>query len=895
VKQNTSKSIKAIMLVVALVASLLTAIATPTAANAQALTLTSVTPSTGSTLGGDTISLTGTGFLTSSFSVYVGGSLCQNLQVSDSSNLTCVTPPHAAGTVMVRVQIFMGPISDLANAFTFSESQSPAPTPVWTERNSAGTSYWGAIASSADGTKLAAASTFDENFNLGNIFTSTDSGATWTKRTSAGSRAWASISSSADGNKLAAVGLDGYIYTSIDAGTNWTARTVAGNRSWYDITSSADGTKLAATAFGGYIYSSTDSGLTWNEQTDAGIRLWFSITSSADGTKLAAADYGGYIYTSTDSGLTWTEETNPTSKYWTSIASSADGTKLAAAGSGFIYTSTDSGATWTEQTASGSHSCYGIASSADGTKLAAADYGGYIYTSNDSGLTWTEQTDAGTRDWYDITSSADGLKLAVAIAGGSIWTFGVADSQTPAPAPTIDSVSPAAGKLSGGDTVTIAGTNFVDGVTVTVGGTACGSVTFVSATSLTCVTPYLSPPVGSVGAKDVVVTNPDNQYVTATGAFTYVAPPTFVSVSPNTGPTAGGTTITITGTDFVTGDTVTLYGGVGKLGDCTNVQVVDSTTITCNTPAGTAGVSDINIDDIYKQNALGTEAFTFVAPPTFISLSPTSGPPAGGTRITITGTGFAAGDTVVFLGPTGGDYCTNLQVVDSSTITCDTPASTSGQKAVLIFDIYNKAAAGNKIFTYTAPVFTASTPSIPNTYVGSFSAVQTETVTNTGNGNLVFGAAAVTKTGANPADYTIVADNCSNQTVAPAATCTVTYKFKSAVAGTRTANLVFASNAASSPNTVALSAVAMGVVTIRKIDESSGSTRGGTTVEITGTGFNAAATVTIGGVTATVTKRKGSTSITVRTPARATTGKVLVVVTNPDTGNASYNGFTYKR
>jgi hypothetical protein len=42
-------------------------------------------------------------------------------------------------------------------------------------------------------------------------------------------------------------------------------------------------------------------------------------------------------------------------------------------------------------------------------------------------------------------------------------------------------------------------------------------------------------------------------------------------------------------------------------------------------------------------------------------------------------------------------------------------------------------------------------------------------------------------------------------------------------------------------------------------------------------------------------RRRGSTSITVRTPARATTGKVLVVVTNPDTGNASYNGFTYKR
>ena len=224
-------------------------------------------------------------------------------------------------------------------------------------------------------------------------------------------------------------------------------------------------------------------------------------------------------------------------------------------------------------------------------------------------------------------------------------------------------------------------------------------------------------------------------------------------------------------------------------------------------------------------------------------------------------------------------------------------SSANGSKLAAVADS-DAAYDFGSLWTYvgltTAPIFSASTPSIANTYVGSFSAVQTETITNTGDGDLVFGAGAVTKTGANAADYTIVADNCSSQTVAPAGTCTVTYKFKSAVAGTRTANLVFASNAVSSPDTVGLSAVAMGVVSIKKIESTSGSTRGGQSVEIYGTGFTAGSTVTFGGVNATVTKRSGSTKIVVRTPAHAS-GKVLVIVTNPDTGSASYNGYTYKK
>lgn len=83
-------------------------------------------------------------------------------------------------------------------------------------------------------------------------------------------------------------------------------------------------------------------------------------------------------------------------------------------------------------------------------------------------------------------------------------------------APSITSVSPAYGSPDGGTSVTITGINFVNGAVAKIGTTNCTSTTFNSATSLTCVTPA-----GTVGAKNVVVTNPDTQVGTLNNGFTY--------------------------------------------------------------------------------------------------------------------------------------------------------------------------------------------------------------------------------------------------------------------------------------------------------------------------------------------------------------------------------------
>ena len=138
---------------------------------------------------------------------------------------------------------------------------------------------------------------------------------------------WRSIASSSDGSKLAAVVYGGSLYTSSDSGATWTEQTAAGSRDWSSIASSSDGTKLAAVVDGGSLYTSSDSGATWTERTTAGSRYWSSIASSSDGSKLAAVVSGGSIYTSSDSGATWTEQTAAGSRYWYSIASSSEDRK----------------------------------------------------------------------------------------------------------------------------------------------------------------------------------------------------------------------------------------------------------------------------------------------------------------------------------------------------------------------------------------------------------------------------------------------------------------------------------------------------------------------------------------------------------------------------------------
>ena len=84
-------------------------------------------------------------------------------------------------------------------------------------------------------------------------------------------------------------------------------------------------------------------------------------------------------------------------------------------------------------------------------------------------------------------------------------------------APVLTSVSPTAGSSTGGDLLTLSGTNFSAGMTVSLGGGACEQVTVVSSSRATCSTPAHIPDVVSI-----TVTNTQGNSDTLTNAFTYV-------------------------------------------------------------------------------------------------------------------------------------------------------------------------------------------------------------------------------------------------------------------------------------------------------------------------------------------------------------------------------------
>lgn len=300
---------------------------------------------------------------------------------------------------------------------------------TWTQ-TIAPTNLWSAIACSADGTKVIAASgvSIFSSAPDGVIYISTNSGGVWMPATAPTNR-WSSVASSADGARLIAVASQGPVYTSPDGGTTWVSNKLPALL-WKSVASSADGSRLIAATTAGQLFISTNFGANWSSNAAPGAGS--VVASSADGFTLAVGGESD-ICASTNGGQTWV--TNALfDTLFMSICSSADGTKLAAAngngGPGYIYTSSDSGTTWTRNTNVPAMTWLSIASSADGIKLIATGWYtsgeafGPVYTSSDSGMTWTSNH-LQQITWMGVASSADGNTQFVAgdksAAQGQVW------------------------------------------------------------------------------------------------------------------------------------------------------------------------------------------------------------------------------------------------------------------------------------------------------------------------------------------------------------------------------------------------------------------------------------------------------------------------------------------
>jgi hypothetical protein len=147
-------------------------------------------------------------------------------------------------------------------------------------------------------------------------------------------------------------------------------------------------------------------------------------------------------------------------------------------------------------------------------------------------------------------------------------------------------------------------------------------VEFVSASQITAVAPA-----GAAGARAIVVTNADTQPGALASGVQYVVAPAVVSVSPSMGGLDGGTLITIVGTNFADGLTVS-FGDV----KASDVILVDAQTLTVLSPPDGEGAVTVSVADKDGLSAGGSAVFVYgsaapvTEPPHFtLGIPPTNG------------------------------------------------------------------------------------------------------------------------------------------------------------------------------------------------------------------------------------------------------------------------------
>jgi hypothetical protein len=328
--------------------------------------------------------------------------------------------------------------------------------------------------------------------------------------------------------------------------------------------------------------------------------------------------------------------------------------------------------------------------------------------------------------------------------------------------------------------------------------------------------------------------------------------PTLTKVTPSAGKVAGGTVITLTGTNFRTGTTTVTFGA-GSPG--TTVVVSSPTTLTVKAPPHAVGTVTVTATTpTGTSNAL---PYRYAAVPTISTLSRT-GPPAGYNWITITGSGFTGTTSVKF----GTLTALQFTVVSNVQIRAVAPPHAAGPVRISVTTPGGTSASTpSDIYNYVYPV-----PAVSGVSPKSGPASGGTLVTVTGSGftgvsAVWFGTTKVTTT------ITLVSSRAGNSVL--------TVKSPAGVSGTTVDIKVVTPGGTSSA--VAVDHFTYGPV-ITSLSRSTGPVAGGTKVTITGHGFTTVQHVKFGTATAKSFTVNSSSQIVATTAAHAA-GQVRVSVT----------------
>jgi uncharacterized protein (TIGR03437 family) len=231
--------------------------------------------------------------------------------------------------------------------------------------------------------------------------------------------------------------------------------------------------------------------------------------------------------------------------------------------------------------------------------------------------------------------ASDTLTVTVESTGSSAASnFAVVTSTVVSPIPAITSLSPTAiGAGASGLTLTVTGTDFINGSTVHWNGSP-RATTFASPTELRA--EILPTDLATGGSATITVFNPPpGGGLSNSLPFSVIACPTITSLSPATGTI--GSTVTISGTGLIGVTTVKFANNIAA-----SFAVIDDTKLTAIVPSG-AVTGPLTLSKPGCPDVI-TSSFTIC--PAVSGISPTIG--AMGSSVTINGSGFTGVTKVQF-------------------------------------------------------------------------------------------------------------------------------------------------------------------------------------------------------------------------------------------------------
>lgn len=366
----------------------------------------------------------------------------------------------------------------------------------------------------------------------------------------------------------------------------------------------------------------------------------------------------------------------------------------------------------------------------------------------------------GTLDATIVSTTATSVTVTVpaGVSGETVdvrVTNGVGQSATSAGSrftyggvPTIASMSPTTGPAAGATSVTIQGTGFSGTSRVYFGSNEATNVTVVSPTRITAISPVGR---GAVNVR-VITEGGGTSADSVASAFTYVGGSIVHSVSPNSGPSDGGTVVTINGEDFLPESTVS-FGAT----PAASVTYVSPTVLEAVTPAGGTGSVEVRVTTNGYTDARSWGTFTYQGgAPRLTNVSPPRGSVAGGQYITLSGAGFDTVTAVMF-----GNVSVPFTAVHDTLITLYSPPGSQAETVeVSVVNPNGTSApgAGSRFTFGDAPAISSITPAVGYPEGGTVVTLTGYSLTGT----------TVVKFGATPATSFSVVSDTRISAIAPA-------------------------------------------------------------------------------------------------------------------------------